>query len=455
MKIFSKMGMVMSLALWLVCSSVYALNPVGKTHSWKRCPNGITLHTSIECPTTRKILFDFEDQMAAWTYTAAVGGDGAPGYELTGTDPNIGDSTSTARISATRSFDKADYGSGTVLSFDATDVPGGGGSYSGKYLSNLTDKQANWWVFYDNYELSTRGITNADTDRMSFYIKLDGMQPSVGPHIGTTDPVGNLTTVNRGGSNNRFHVGTYICASVPGGCPVEGPSNNHYYHYLGLNSGAWIHAQLDEKPQHLRGPVEEVPTNPAKALYGYDGYYANMHQMYFEIREAQAQQTTMWLDEIAYHSTDDTDPNQNQQSISSLWVGYWEADDEWQISWTDENQEGGNGQLSTYEIRYSTQPITNANWGGATPVLPKFYTGPQYESNPSDFAIRKMDDWFGVLWTAFDLPNGVETSGSTVYFAIKDISVIGTGGGSLGIWSANDPVTAPNDFVRTTTYIMQ
>jgi len=377
-----------------------------------------------------------------WTYGDDVTGYGNAGYTLTGIDPNVGEATSTNKIPGTRMQDKSDYGAGNLLSFVTDEVaPGTTGAAAYWQSNSPEDNRVSWWVWYDNYTLSSRDIADEDTDRMSFYIKIEGMDDNIGPS---------------GGSNYGFHVGTYDCAIVADGCPKEGPGNQHYYHYLGFNSGAWIHAELDEQPQHLRGYGRPQVNNPvATSPEIYDGYFANMHQFYMEIRNVQDNPTEMWLDEITYRSTKDSvEPDQNQQSITSVWVGYWAEDDKWQISWSDEWQDRGDHTNSTFEVRYSASPITNDNFDAATPVVPLHFTGPDYESNPSEYAIRRPDSYAGIVWTDFQLPDALESSGNMIYFAIKDISVAGGNAGLSYPFNRADGKNPPNNFIRAINYAM-
>ncbi len=376
-----------------------------------------------------------------WTYGTDITGFGNAGYLLTGIDPYLGEATSTNKILNTRMQDKGDYGAGNLLTFDTINVAPGTVGASAHWTSNSVDNQISWWVWYDNYTLNSRGITDADTDRMSFYIKIDGMEDNIGPN---------------GGSSYGFHVGTYDCAIVENGCPKEGPGNQHYYHYLGLNSGGWIHVELDEQPQHLRGFGRPQVNNPAATNPDvFDGYFSNMHQFYMEIRNAQENPTEMWLDEIKFRSTKDAiEPNQNQQSVTSVWVGYWPGDDQWQISWSDEWQGRGDNTNSTFEVRYSENPITNENFNRATPVTPLYFTGPTYESNPSEYAIRRPNSYAGIAWTAFQLPDSVEASGNKVYFAIKDISIAGGNAGLSYPYNRADGKNPPNDYIRAINYLM-
>ncbi|QFR38967.1 hypothetical protein A9Q91_01905 [Candidatus Gracilibacteria bacterium 28_42_T64] len=320
-----------------------------------------------------------------------------------------------------------------------------GSSFKVVDLPESTSNGASWWMWYDRIGMAARGLTNANTDRMSFYIKTEDMEPLSTP-----------TGINIWG----YHVGTYLCwdeGCNGGGSGGEGPGNQHYYHYLGLNPGAWIHVELDQHPQHRRdgsGPV--LGNNPSFIESG-KNYFENMSRFYMEIRSAQTDTTTMHIDEMEYYSTQDSvEPNQNDESVTSVWVGNWRADDYWEIGFADNSfgEDSMNGDTwSTFEIKWSTSPITNANYDSATLIEPMFYTGDQY-TDKGVGAIRRSDSWERGVWTRFELPDSVEIEGNKLYFAIKDISIIGTGAGNDYPWNKNDLYTAPTDNIRIIDYVV-
>jgi len=377
-----------------------------------------------------------------WTYNA-----GQYMYELTGTDPNVGETTSTTKITSTRSGDKRDYGADTQLTFDTSVIaPIKVTGASAKFVSNDVegDRRPTWWVWYDSFGLWERDLANETTDRMAFWVRLGGANVAC---------TGTSTLIN-------MHVGTYVCRRTGGndGCPHEGPGNNHYYHYLGINPGAWVKVELDNQPQHLRS-TGVPPVNPPVALYpnvGWKGYYADMQQFYVEVRHAQASQTTMWLDKFTlFSTTESAETNQNQQSISSPWVGFWELENEWQIGFFDCWTTSAENGFSSYEIRYSLSPITNANWSSATPVTPLEYASAAYISHTSPYAFRSPTEYNHPIWQRFVLPPELQTDGQKIYFAIKDVSVAGQHGGTNWPYSRTDQKNPPNDHIRCIDYTIK
>lgn len=203
-------------------------------------------------------------------------------------------------------------------------------------------------------------------------------------------------------------------------CPKEA-SNQHYYHYLVVNDGAWLHVQLDQHPTHQRGMSEpnEPDNDPA---YISDGkhYFENMNSFYLEIRYDQGQPTAYWIDEVKLWNQIETE---NEESIgSNVWVGYWPATDKWEIGFG--SVWPGRPMQASFEIRWSTTPITNANYSSATIVDPEYY-----ERGLTKTVELSDSGWSKSAWTRFELPDAVESAAETIYFAIRDVSSVDNGDG--------------------------
>lgn len=350
-----------------------------------------------------------------------------------------------------RLFKSSGYGEQSTAKIDTTvraPSTSSGGSLWAYETPESNHHVTSWWIWYDGMPLSERGVTDNDTDRMSFYLKTEGMTPIKEDGSNTSVP-------------NNFHIGTYLCWNTSGpvygqgdGCPYEGPGNQHYYHYLAINPGAWIHVLLDQHPQHLRnsGPVKN---NPTLSSFG-KNYFAQLHQFYMEIRYGQSQHTDFHLDELEYYSTKDSvEPNQNDDSITSLWVGYWPATDSWEMGFQDGSfPKLTEGTQSTFEIRWSTTPITNANFANATPISPMFYGGVAHTGPGGENLVRRVDEWTGNVWTRFKIPDSVESASSVIYFAVKDVSVAGAHVGTKWPWNktGGDGHNAPTSYIKTIDY---
>ena len=415
----------------------------------------------------RKYLFTWDKgsgtDMPGWTWATNVAY-GHPGWILN-TDGPFGGSINFSWGPSPRTFEKSDYGndtSATIITTDHAPSTETGGALKIYDTGSSTKYQSCWWVWYDGEQLQKRGVTNADTDRWSFYIKTTG-----------------TTTATENTPGATFHVGTYLtddtsCASygTGDGAPYEGPGNQHYYHYLQLSPGAWLHVELDRHPTHRRGS-HVAGNDPAFILPPTDKctpaashpmhYYANLSQWYMEIRDAQAQKTSYLLDDMYFYSTNDptesAEPNQNDESVTSLWVGYWPGTGKWQMGWNDMSYTDATGTHtndntnSTFEIRWSTEPITNANYNNAHIVKPEWYSDPAYTSYPN--GIRRWNAWSVIAYTQFDLPDGIEANNSKIYFAVKDVSINGGNAGTQWPWNKPDGHDAASPYIRTIDYSLQ
>ena len=275
--------------------------------------------------------------------------------------------------------------------------------------------QPSWWLWQDLNNIKINlGIT-ASYDRFSNYIYLNGPAPFDG-----TNP----------NSSETFEWGTFNCWAGGGAygesCPTEA-SNAHYYHEANIQYGAWVHILWDKHPTHQRNVQGSVPPNNPTSSSGQD-YFETLFKWYNQFAHGF---TTMgysfWMDELLFTSaTDLGEPNQNDISIASLWTGYWPSDSHWEIGWNDLKTLDNHD--SEYEIRWSTAPITNANYANATPLTPL--------ANVSvGNKIHKANTYTVFLWTKFKLPAGTETNNNKLYFAVKDVSV--AGGMYLASSSAN------------------
>lgn len=351
-------------------------------------------------------------------------------------------------------FEVGGYGSDNLAVIDTTNrAPStdSGGSFKVYDTGSGTSNQTSWWMWYGATSFSQDpGVTTSTTNRMDFYLRTDGMTK-----ISETGGANSI-------AGDNFHIGTYLCWSGTGGgagCPTEA-NGQHWYHYLTIQDGAWIHVSLDRHPTHKRGACSAdvigcvAGDNPSFIEYG-KNYYENMNTMYFEIRYGQPSTTTMWLDEVGF----DTVANENEQSVTSLWVGYWPSEDSWRISWQDMSFQTASGYglgdgnfFSTFEIRYSTSPITNNNWSSATPISAELFSGASYTGSTNRAIVRRVSDSSPIVYTKFKLPDDVEANNNVIYFAIKDVSVSGGHAGSQWPWTRLDGHNAPSSNVRTIDY---
>lgn len=327
-----------------------------------------------------------------------------------------------------------------------------GGSFKVYDTGLGTTNDVSWWMWYGLTQLSNDpGVTNSATNRLDFYLKAQGVIDPT--ETGDKDSI----------STRNFHIGTYLCWDGGGidaqNCPEEA-AGQHWYHELVIKDDAWVHVSLDRHPTHKRGACSTDVTgcvagdNPSFIESG-KNYYENMNSVYFEVRYDQPELVTMWVDEVGF----DTAANENEQSVTSLWVGYWPSDDYWRISWQDMSFQTASGfgliegnTFSTFEIRYSTAPITNANWDAATPISAELFSGTEYTGSIDLSKVRRTGSGLTTVYTKFKLPDNVESSNDVIYFAIKDVSVSGGHAGTKYAWNRLDGHNAPTSNVRTINY---
>lgn len=400
-----------------------------------------------------KTLFDWDTatgkDFTGWAYDSNVNLFGAAGWKWVDGSGRFGPCMAVSSICFPHSFNKTDYGENTAASID-NNVRAPSTTTGGSFLlddSSSGDKQVSWYLWKDGRPLSEHGITDSTTDRMSFYINLQGMD--------VTNPSSPPT--------QNFHIGTYLCWGSGGGhqgegCPYEGPGNLHFYHWLALGGGVgegWIHVLLDQHPQHRRGRLNGEAAIQNDPVFASDGkhYFEQLSQFYMEVAYKQGQSVKAHIDEVEFYSTSNTSESlQNNVSISSLWVGYWPEGDYWEIGFHDSSiSKYDSFSHSTFEIRWSTSPITNANWNLATPINALYFGDSKHTPNGPG-SIRRITPTDGRAWTRFQLDDNVEATNNKLFFAVKDVSIAGQGSGAGFPYNYPDSKSAPNSYVTVIDY---
>ena len=313
-----------------------------------------------------------------------------------------------------RIHEKSDYGMSTLGAIDPTDrAPSTSSGGSLKLYDDGTGSvnQASAWYMWGN-SFGERSMADSGTDRLSYYLK-----------VGGADAV-DLSSGKI--SNANMHFGTYLCwdggADGGEGCPYEA-SNQHYYHYITLPFGdmPWVHMQLDQHPTHQRGRDEpNEPDNDPVFISNGQHYFESMNSFYLEIRYAQSNPTTYWIDEVNLWNQLQ---EENEVSIgSAVWVGYWTSTNKWQIGFG--SVWPGRPMMATFEVRWSTSPITNANYASATIAEPEYR-----ERGTSNTFTLSDSGWSKQAWTQFEIPQATADSADKIYFAIRDVSATVNGDG--------------------------
>ncbi|MCD6516544.1 MAG: hypothetical protein J7L72_03875, partial [Candidatus Aminicenantes bacterium] len=308
-----------------------------------------------------------------------------------------------------------------------------------KVYDHIEDEiqRAGWWVLLGDGPLYLRNLTNADTDRMSFYLKTEGAVP-------IPESAGEVPNFN-------FHIGTYLCWGDYIPLAQEGPGNQHYYHHLVVNPGTWLHVEMDQHPMHRRSVHGSVtPHNDPRWEDSNKHYFEHLLSFYMEITQSSPNLTSYKVDEIKFYSTKDTyEPDQNDISISTPWVGYWQDKDYWEMGWQDGSwYDGTNGSTeSTFDVRWSIFPITNENFNSANKINPELF------AVDGTNLVRRPNAYSRTAWTRFKLPDEIEQNYNHLYFAIKDVSI---NGGHIGPWPYNhgDGHDAPSSLIHTIDYYL-
>ena len=386
------------------------------------------------------ILLDWNEEGAGgtnwpgWTWYPGGEGNGADDYGSPGWRNNegrwySGGSNWMPRIHNKGSDDE--HGSANLAVIDdavrAPSTTHGGSLRVYDPASDAVNRASWWYIFGDTFGM--KGLADETTDRFSLYFKPTGMD--IDPQLESQEP-----------HNYNIHLGTYLTWEPY--LPKEA-GNQHYYHHLTVHDGTWLHVEFDQHPQHLRG-VGPVPlNNPAGPEHP---YFASMNSFYLEICYSSSQATTYWVDEMKFHKT--TQP-ENDISISSVWVGYWPTTDKWEIGWNDGSfvDSYNDYSHSTFEVRYSTAPITNENFETATMIEPEFH-----EVNETNL-VRRANAWKTVAWTRFELPDATEQQYHTIYFAIKDVSVQGEHVSDSWPYTYGDGHDAPSPYIHTIDYCLR
>lgn len=291
--------------------------------------------------------------------------------------------------------------------------------------------QSGWWLWLGDKAFYQRGFTRAGTNRLSFYIKPTGS--------GTFTANGDPQSV----PNSIIQVGAYMCWGAA--CPAEGPGNQHYYHYLITRPGTWYHVVLDQHPSLRRDTTFGPNQNGNNPRWNDSGrnYFENMASLYYQFN-SNVGPTDVRVDDFKFYNK----PNENDESIASVAIGYFKDTDTWEISWQDPSQYDlvADSINSTYEVRYSTSPITNENWTSATAITSILYGIPG-----SPGLVRKPQGSVRSCFTQFQLPDNVESANQVIFFAIKDVSVLHAHTGASP-YTSGDWHNAPSSLIHTIDY---
>ncbi len=237
-------------------------------------------------------------------------------------------------------------------------------------------------------------------NRMSLYVKLPP-ESSVGDGGWGSPP------------QNTMHIAPFITSG----------NGSHWYCPVDINGGAWVHILVDTHPGGNNSHNYSYPSRSIRDL-GVE-FFNELYKFYIEflpVGGVASPRYNVWIDEVKFYY--DPEP-QNEETINIVAVSYHEEEKRFEIDFHDKYTDNMYS-YSTYEVRYSFSPITNDNWDLAKPVHVLSHSGFHIDENYNG-TFEKWWPYYTNVWASFRLREEDESKlvpGTTVYFAIKDISQI-------------------------------
>lgn len=204
---------------------------------------------------------------------------------------------------------------------------------------------------------------------------------------------------------------------------IDDSRGGHYYHGItNIPMGGWIRVEFDAHPFHYNGGDKnpyafyraggyEAPGNP-------EAYFSRM--VTFALRALEMRDrpspAVFYLDEITAFSR----PDENQETISSMAVGYDPDQRRFDISLTDKYR--CRDCSGRYEVRYAFSPISQASFDRAVPC--RVINFNRSLSNDEGL-IYKPNNGYNQIWAGLELAEEDRDrlgEGATVHFAVKDVS---------------------------------
>lgn len=294
--------------------------------------------------------------------TGAKGSDGSLKYTATGGRSNP------------HEYPEETCGGEILTKQDALDNP-----------QNICTEAGGGFNYYFLNEDRTKGIPEvAGKNRISFYVKLPKEFTRYLHHSGEPE-------------NYTINFGTYT--RDPNGSYDSGANlGRHFYHWMNFKGTGdyWTKVIIDEHPQHEVGGSSDPGSKPTESS-GY-GYIAGLTRFYFKIaaKHLLPNPWAVWIDEFeTYH-----DPRPMPPKIATITLTQVGSDD-FEIDFASIDEGGGSEYVNSFEIRYSSNPINDANFYDAEIVS----GSPAITGDYERYAHAE----------AYDL----NINGNTVYFAIR------------------------------------
>lgn len=277
-------------------------------------------------------------------------------------------------------------------------------------------------------------------NRLSFYVWLP---PELGNGAG-----GYLVPPSR-----TISVGPYSNVPTKDVFPLDVSDSRiggHWYHDFSINGGGWVHLMIDGHPQHNNGfSNASLYPYPSKSIRDISkSYFENLYRFYFTTGKYDGfsvPKYNIFVDNLEF--LNDIEP-QNNETINGLAISFKPGNRSFEISFNDKYKDN-QYSYSTYEVRYSFQPITNTNWAESRPVQVLPHTGFTIDAS-SNGRFDKNTPYYQLVWAPFKLDNIGESlleNGKTIYFAVKDVSQMeGDGLDPIARTGGRDYRKYPNTF---------
>jgi hypothetical protein len=205
---------------------------------------------------------------------------------------------------------------------------------------------------------------------------------------------------------------------------IDTAKASHYYHQATNRSfGGWIKVNYDAHPTHsnvgIDNPNGSLPEGGYDAPYDGVDYFSRVAG--FAIRFLGMSGSESPHSVITDEWTKSYVPYENEETISSLAVGYDPVTGNFDLSFEDKYR--CLTCASKYEVRYSFEPINTGNFDLASPLedVQNYFADDDNDANE----IIKANQGYNQSWAYLVLPYDDAVrfkQGERLYFAVRDIS---------------------------------
>jgi hypothetical protein len=208
---------------------------------------------------------------------------------------------------------------------------------------------------------------------------------------------------------------------------IDNGGGDHYYHYVSnIALGGWTHVLFDAHPLHNNSgdpsPYSQYRVGGFDAPGDPQAYFARTVKFAFTGVLPTSSPAIMYMDQVELYV--EAQP-ENDETIANIGVGYGPSTHLFDISFNDKYRCLTCNAL--YEVKYAFSPISNASYATATPaiIVPNADVGFTYNTGVAN-QIVKPNRGYNQIWAQLRLQPEDEAQlqlGTTLYFAVKDISV--------------------------------